>query len=61
MKTSRLAFSSKGDWNSGLADPFGQAGGDDDRAALLDDRQAAGQPLDGLVERRVERIAGGGR
>ena len=42
----------------GAADAFGQAGGQDDRAALLDDRQRAGQPFDRLIERRVERIAG---
>src|SRR5205807_2328472 len=34
-----------------------QAGGEDDRAALLDDGQSAGQSLDGLVPGRIEGVA----
>ena len=35
------------------ADAFGQAGRDDDRAALLDDRQCAGHPFHRLIKRRI--------
>src|SRR5262249_13848430 len=42
----------------GAAQPFGEAGRQDDRAALLDDGQGAGQALDGLVPGGVERVAG---
>src|SRR5690606_7929364 len=40
------------------ADAFGQAGGHDDRAALLDHRQRPGHAFDRLVERGVERVTG---
>ena len=61
MKTSIEGVSRKIDWNSGTAQSLGQTGRHDDRASLLHDRQAAGQSLDRLVERRVERIAGRAR
>ncbi len=40
------------------ANALGQTGRDDDRAALLDDRQRAGHALDRLVEGGVERVTG---
>ena len=43
----------------GTTQTLGETGREDDRAPLLDDRKAARQPLDRLVERRVQGIAGG--
>lgn len=43
----------------GRTEAFGETGGDDDRAALLDDGEGAGEALDGLIPGRVERIASG--
>ena len=58
MNAFRSGLSANSCWNSGTAEPSRQAGGQDDRAALLDDRQRAGQALDRLIPGRVERIAG---
>src|SRR5439155_22568944 len=43
------------------ADAFGEAGAHDDRAALLDDGQSAGETFDRLIKGRVERIPGAAR
>ena len=60
-KPSSVGFSSNSRGELGAADPFGHARGDDDRAAVLDDRHRADHSFDRLIERRVERIAGAAR
>ena len=58
MKTSSDGFSRKSDWNSGLPSPSDRLAARMIVPPCFDDRQAAGQPLDRLVERRVQRISG---
>ena len=58
MKTSSDGFSRKSDWNSGLPSPSERLAARMIVPPLLHDRQAAREPLDSLVERRIQRISG---